>query len=144
MYLYKKLFPLLIFFALYLLFFGKILFNEKIIYGGNISYQYHTIINDFALNIENSIYPFFSFDYPGSIDYLGESQQSLLNPIKLILIKILTNYNFVDTYFILLSLFIYFFSTTKFIKFIYGKKKYKYLWINFFKFIYGVFSANFY
>lgn len=106
----------IIFFFIFLIF-KTIFTNSEIIYGGNISLQYHHVVNDFFNNISKNVYPFFSFNYPGTIDYLGESQQSLAHPLKILIAISVKNFNFIDTYFIIINLILMYVGLYKLLNF---------------------------
>jgi hypothetical protein len=81
--------------VIYPFFFGK-----NIVYGSMSSWQFFPLTLDAHEKLTAGSYGLFSFDFGFGFDSLADSQQSLLHPVKLVLMALLQNAALIDTYFL--------------------------------------------
>lgn len=92
------------------------LLYNNIIYGSMISWQFHPNTTAYYLQAKEGIYALFNWSFGLGFNTLGDSQQSLLHPIKILLTALLSSHYAIDTYFLtthFILLFVSFFLLTK-------------------------------
>ena len=91
-------------------------FGNQIIYGSMISWQFFPNTAAFFLDLKDSSFPFFNWDFALGFNILSESQISILHPIKIIIASLSTSSFAIDTNFLIfhyLMLFLSMFLLTK-------------------------------
>jgi len=76
------------------------LVKGEIIYGSQLATQWTPVIGRYVNNIKTGIFPFYDFYLTIGMNSLGESQQSLLHPIMILLSFIIPNSNYLITSFL--------------------------------------------
>ena len=81
-----------------------ILSGQELVYGSMFSFQFFANTTNYFDAIKNQVYPFFHFDLALGFNALGDSQGSMLHPVKLVLAWLLETPYQLDSYFLIFHL----------------------------------------